>query len=250
MAYREILRALVTKELKVKYKRSILGFFWSMITPIALTGIYLFVFIYVYKVPQKDFILFLLTGLLPWNYFNMSLMAATSSFVESGSMIRKVYFPRLLVPIATVTANLVNFLVGLSLLLIVLVVSGRPIWLTLHWLLIAVVLETALAIGLSLILATWNVFFRDIGQLISIAMIGLFFATPVVYDISRVPAPFRPIILANPMSSIIQTYRSSLFRAKSPDLGLLALGAAEVALIFVLGWLVYRRHANDLPKEV
>lgn len=246
----EILRALVTKDLKVKYKRSILGFAWSLMTPVALTGVYLFVFIHVYRVPEKDFVLFLLAGLLPWNFFNISILAATSSVVDNGPLIRKVYFPRALLPVSSVTANLINFLIGLALLVVVMGVSGRPVWLTLHWLVLAVALETALCIGVALALSVWNVYFRDIQQLIGIFLLILFFATPIVYDVSRVPDAFRPLILANPLSTIMQTYRAALFHARSPDLGLVALGLAETLAIFLLGFLEFRRLAPRLAKEV
>lgn len=246
----EILRALVIKELKVKYKRSFLGFLWSLITPAALAGVYLFVFIYVYPVGKDDFILFLLSGLLPWNFFNLAILASTSSFVENSNLVRKVYFPRALLPVSTVLANLINFSMGLGLLMVVLIVSGRPIWLGLHWLIVAIVLETALCIGASLALSVWNVYFRDIGQLISIFILVLFFATPIVYDVSNVPEMFLPLIMANPLTAIMQTYRAALYSVSTPDLSLLALGTAETLVILALGYFVFRHQAPYLAKEV
>lgn len=246
----EILRALVQKELKVKYKRSVLGLVWSLVTPLALTGVYLFVFVYVYKDPREDRILFLLSGMFPWHFFNLSLLAATNSLVENGPLIRKVYFPRLLIPVSTVTANLVNFLIGLGLLLVLLVASGREIWLQFHWLVAAVILESLLCIGVSLTLSVWNVFFRDIRHLISILLVMLFFSTPIVYELPQVPDNFRALILANPLSPIMHLYRASLFHVTAPDLGIVALGLAEVAVLLTFGVLVFRRHAPELAKEV
>lgn len=246
----EILRALVQKELKVKYKRSALGFFWSLITPVALTGIYLFVFIYVYHVPQKDFILFLLSGLLPWNYFNMSVLAATTSLVDNGPLIRKVYFQRLLLPLSSVFANLINFLMGLLILMAIVAISGKPLWTQLHWLFIAVIMETVLLTGISLILSVGNVYFRDIQQIISILMLVIFFATPVVYPLEKVPARFRPFIEANPMTAVVEVYRAALFKIGMPDLRVVAVGLVEILFICLLGIVVFRRTSSQLAKEV
>lgn len=249
----ELLRALVSKELKVKYKRSALGFLWSLITPIALTAIYLFVFVYVYKVPKRDFILFLLSGLLPWHYFNMSVLAATNSFVENGPLIRKVYFPRQLLPISIVIANLINFLIGLSVLMVVVLVVGKPFWSQAHWLVGAVLLETLILVGFTLILSLGNVYFRDIQQLISILMLVFFFATPVVYEFSQLdglPAWLRWTVMANPLSAVMEMYRAALFRIAPPRIDVVLLGVAEAFGILAIGGALFKRFGPHLAKEV
>ena len=250
VGWTELLRALVLKELKVKYKRSLLGFFWSLVTPLALTGVYLFVFIYVYKVPQKDFILFLLSGLLPWNFFNMSLLSATNSIVENGPIIRKLYFPRLLVPISAVLANLITLLFAMGLFSVILMITGRPLWTRLHILVLAIVLETLLISGLALSLSVWNVYFRDIQQLISIVITVVFFATPVVYDLSRVPARFKPFILANPMAAVLELFRAALLTGRMPPNSVILLGIGEIAAIMMLGLTIFHRLGPHLAKEV
>jgi lipopolysaccharide transport system permease protein len=250
VGWTELLRALVLKELKVKYKRSLLGFFWSLVTPIALTGVYLFVFIYVYKVPQKDFILFLLSGLLPWNFFNMSLLSATNSIVENGPIIRKLYFPRLLVPLSAVFANLITLLFAMGLFSVVLMLTGRPLWTHLHLLVLAIVLETLLVSGLALSLSVWNVYLRDIQQLISIVITVVFFATPVVYDLSRVPSRFKPFILANPMAAILELFRAALFTGRMPSASVVLLGIGEIVGLMALGLIVFQRLGPHLAKEV
>lgn len=246
----EILRALVSKELKVKYKRSVLGFFWSLVTPLALTGIYLFVFVYVYRVPQKDFILFLLSGLLPWQYFNTGLVAATNSIIDNAPMVRKVYFPRVLVPASTVASNLINFLMGLGLLIVIVLATGRPLWLYLHWLILAVLLETMLCFGAGLALCVWNVYLRDIRQIINILLLVLFFATPIVYDLTLVPERFRLLLLANPLTSIMHLYRAALFESSNPGASVVLLGIAQAALVLAFGWLTFHRYSPELPKEI
>ncbi|HVL80691.1 MAG TPA: ABC transporter permease [Actinomycetota bacterium] len=246
----DIFLALVSKELHVKYKRSVLGFFWSLATPLALAAVYLFVFVHVYRVPQEDFALFLLTGLLPWQFFQMATVAATNSLVDNAPLIRKVYFPRPLLPIGAVAANLVTFMGGLGVLMLILLATGRPLWLGLHWLVVALVLQTALCVGISLALSVWNVYFRDIAQVIGIFLLVLFFLTPIVYDVTMVPAAFRALAWVNPLAPIMETYRAALFEVRTPDLGLLAAGAAEAAGALALGYLVFRRLSPRIPKEL
>lgn len=149
----EALRELVRKELKLKYKRSLLGFLWSLVTPVVLMCVYLFVFGQVFEAPQRDYALFLLCGLVPWHFFSLGLMAATNSLLLERALIRRINFPRALVPAASVLANLVHFLVALACLLVLVVVTGRSPWLGLHWLALAVALETALCIGAGLALS-------------------------------------------------------------------------------------------------
>jgi lipopolysaccharide transport system permease protein len=246
----DLLRALVQKDIKVKYKRSVLGFLWSLITPIALTAVYLFVFVYVYKVGKKDFILFLLSGLLPWNFFNMSILAATSAIVENGPLVKKVYFPRALLPISSVVANLVNFLMGLSMLVVLVFALGRPIGPHLHWLLWGTLSESILLIGLAMCLSVWNVYLRDIQQLISILSMVLFFATPVVYPLSLVPRTFRSLILLNPVAGIMEAYRAAIYTHGHLDLVAFFVGLGESVLILAFGIWVMRRSAPNLAKEV
>lgn len=246
----EILRALVTKELKVKYKRSVLGFMWSLVTPAALTAVYLFVFVYVYKVAKPDFILFLLSGLLPWHFFNITTVAATGAFVDNAPLIRKVFFPRFLVPLASVAANLLNLLLALGLLLVFLLAMGRPVWLHLHWVLLGLTLETGLLIGVCLILSIGNVYFRDIGQLISILIMVLFFATPVVYGSDQVPTAFRVLMLLNPLAGVMESFRAGLFTFSAPDLMLVGISGAEVVLLLFVGIWIYRRFGPTLAKEL
>lgn len=246
----DIFLALVSKELHVKYKRSMLGFFWSLVTPLALAAVYLFVFIHVYRVPQEDFALFLLTGLLPWQFFNMATMAATNSLVDNAPLIRKVYFPRFLLPLSAVAANLVTFLGGLAVLSAILVATGRPIWLGLHWLVIALVLQSVLCLGLSFALSVSNVYFRDIGQVISIFLLVLFFLTPIVYEVSMLPDAFRALAWINPLAPIMEAYRAALFEVGTPDLAMLAVGAAETAIALGLGYMLFRKLAPRIPKEL
>jgi ABC-2 type transport system permease protein len=244
------LRELVAKDLKLKYKRSVLGFLWSLLTPLALMGVYLFVFGRVFDAPQTDFGLFLICGLVPWHFFTLAVTGATNSLLVEGQLIGRINFPRLLVPVSTVAANMAHFMVALACLVVAVSVAGRAPWVGAHWLVLAVVLETALCLGLGLALSVWNVRLRDIGQLISIFAVLLFFATPVVYELSQVPEGYRPLVLANPLTMIMEAYRAALFEGPRPDLGPMLLSIGETALVLALGWWAFSRRAPELAKDL
>ena len=246
----EMLRALVVKQLKLKYKRSILGFGWSLATPVALMGIYLFVFGVVFENDREDFPLFLLTGLLPWQFFTLALLGGTISLVENAPLVRNVSFPRFLLPLAPVVASLVNFVVALGLLAVLVVALGRPLWLNLHWLLLAIVLETLLVAGIVLALCVWDVHFRDIEQLIALLTPLLFFATPIVYDLSQVPSEYRPFVVANPLTGVMEAFHAALFDSSAPDLWPVVVAAGETAVVLALGSWIFMRAATRLAKEV
>lgn len=246
----DALRELVRKDLKLKYKRSVLGFLWSLLTPVALMCIYLFVFGRVFDAPQRDYALFLLCGLVPWHFFSLGLLAATNSILVESALIRRINFPRALVPAASVLANLIHFLVALACLLVLVAAMGRSPWLELHWLGLAVVLETALCLGVGLALSVWNVRLRDIGQLMAIFVVVLFFATPVVYELSQVPDAYRPLSLANPLTMIMETYRSALFEGPGPETGPLLISIGETALLLTFGYWLFSRRSPELVKEL
>lgn len=245
-----VLYALVVKQLKVKYKRSVLGFLWSFLLPILLAGVYLFVFVHVYKVPKPNFVLFLLSGLLPWQFFNTAIIASTGSFVENGSLIRKVYFPRVFLPLSAVLANLINLLGGIAILAVILLWRGEHLWTQLHWLILAIVLETSLAVACGLILATGNVYFRDIEQLVSLLATVLFFATPVVYELSQVPDAFRPFILANPLSGIMEIYRTAFLQSSAPESTVIGYAMLEIGLLLAIAYSIFRKVSPEIAKEV
>ena len=246
----DALRELVRKELKIKYKRSLLGFLWSLLTPVALMAVYLFVFGRVFDAPQSDFALFLLCGLVPWHFFNLALIGATNSVLAERHLIRRINFPRFLVPVSSVVANLAHFTVALVGLLIAVTAAGRAPWLHVHWLALAVVLETAFCLGLTLALSVWNVRLRDVGQLMSIFALVAFFATPVVYELSQVPDAYRPLALANPLTMIMESYRAALYEGPVPDMGPMMLSVGEIALVLAFGCWAFSRRSPNLPKEL
>ncbi len=220
--YRELLYNLTLRDLKVRYKNSVLGIAWSLLNPILM----MLVFTLVYTVMlgqsnRRDYAAFILCGLLPWNFFSGSIMGGVGSVVNNGYLIKKVYFPRAVLPTSIMLSNLVNFLVAL------------PVYFVLAWLLgvrftpyvlflpIVVLVEMIFILGVSLLLSALNVFYRDVKQIMEVIILAWFFLTPVIWDVNLLPASRvimgvdvpvqRLTYILNPMASIIATYRDILY---------------------------------------
>lgn len=257
-AYRELLFNLVKKELKIRYRNSVLGFFWSLLNPLLMMLIFTFVFAHVFKLGIKNFPIFLLTGILPWNFFNLSLVSATNSIVSYGELVKKVYFPREILPLSAVFADLINFFLALLMLFVFLIVYGYNFYVFIPFLLVLIVIQTILTIGISFFLAGLNVYFRDIQYIISVGLLALFYATPIIYNVRMIEnmniVRKYPYLLTiyklNPLSSLMIMYRNILYETRWPSLQtfLYALGIA--ALVLLAGYFVFHRLEPAFAEEV
>ncbi len=256
--YKDLIWTLSVKELKVQYRNSVLGFLWSLLNPLLMMLIFSFVFAYVFKFGIKDFPVFLLCGLLPWNFFNTALSTATGSIVGNGALIKKVYFPREILPLASVLANLFNFLLSLVVLFLFLAFYGYHFWVWLILLPFIIIIESLCVTGLALLLAGLNVYFRDIQYIVGVALMALFYATPIIYNIERVQNSYwmthYPWLMTlynlNPMTPIVNAYRSILYSVQPPSLSSILYSLGITAFVLVLGFVVFRRLEPAFADEV
>ena len=216
--YRELLVGLVRKELKVKYKDSSLGFFWSMLNPAMYLAVFYVVFQIILDSGIPYFAIYLLSGLLSWNLFSGSLTAATGSIVNNGSLVNKVYFPREILPLATVGANLVHFFLQTIVLLVALVVFRYDVALDYLWLVpIAMAVLLLLAAGLAILFAALNVYARDLQHLLELVLLAWFWMTPIVYawqlpadKLSEEGLP-TGLTLVNPVIPVVITLQRAIY---------------------------------------
>jgi lipopolysaccharide transport system permease protein len=211
--YRELIRNLVLKDLKLKYRDSILGFVWSLANPFLLILVYSFVFGQILRGGPTNFVYFLMIGILPWNFFAQSLMMSTGSILDNGSLIRKVALPMEVFPITTVLFNLVQFLCAL-------VVFFPIAWLffkvPLDWSWInffpILVLQVLFTLGLSFVISTATVFYRDVRHFTEIFLMLIFWLTPIIYDVQSAPATLKTVLYMNPFSYFVLAYQDALYR--------------------------------------
>jgi lipopolysaccharide transport system permease protein len=260
-SYRELLRNLVMRDLKVRYRNSVLGILWSLGNPILMMLVYTLVFTIMTSYSRaQNFPIFVLCGILPWNFFSASIIGAIRSIIDNAQLVKKVYFPRECLPVAVVAANMVNFLLALLVLFVlILLFQIRLTW----WILLlpgVVVVQVIFIVGFALIMATANVFYRDTQVIMEVVMMAWFFMTPIFYPVDILPHNYhlwgmtfnvwRWVNILNPMASIIATYRVILYDGSPPDLYFFMRTLFTSLVILGIGSLIFYRYSRMFAEEV
>lgn len=256
LAYRELVANLTARDLKLRYKRSVLGVAWSFLNPILMMAIYTIVFSLLLRaVKAENYWALVLSGVLTWTFFSNSLVSASAAFVRNPNLITKVAFPLEALPISAVLAQFVNFLITLGLLLVILVGGGIHLGPSLLLLPVVVVSQLAFTLGLAILLASVTVHLRDLEHLVGIGLTALFYVSPVLYplDAAALPASaarFLPWLRLNPVAWYLDNYHSILYYGTWPDPTM--LGLSVTAGIVVLGgsYLVFNRLRPRLPESI
>jgi ABC-type polysaccharide/polyol phosphate export permease len=253
--YRGLIWSLVARELKARYRGSVLGFLWSFINPLLLLAIYSFVFSTILPNRSSDlqpYALFLLCGLLPWNWFSTSLNEAAASLMAGGNLIKKVLFPAEVLPIVSVVANMLHFFLALPIVIGVLLAYRQwPDPVGLGWFPLVVLIQLIFTIGLALPLAALTVHFRDIRDILSNLLTVWFFVTPIIYPWQEAPEAIKRFLNLNPFMHLAVSYQEILF-FEGPFghlRWLLLLGAISV-VFFLFGYFVFDRLRDTFAEEV
>lgn len=231
--HRALISALLVRQLKARYRGSVLGFFWTFLNPLLLMSVYALVFRFYMRIPVESYALFLLSGLLPWIWFSASLSEGAGAILGGGALVTKSLFPAEVLPCVVVLNHMVNFILSLPLLVAagwLYGVSPHPaLWLCLP---IVLLLQLALTLGLVLALASLNVHYRDIQHILANMLLLWFFVTPILYPLSQVPQAVRSVLMLNPLAQLAAMYQGLFFDMRWPDPA--ALGAVTVAALLAL----------------
>jgi lipopolysaccharide transport system permease protein len=248
---RDLLLLLVQKDLKVKYKGTALGFVWSLLNPLLMMIVYAAVFSVLVRFQVPNYPIFLLSGLLPWNAFNLSLQAASTSLITNGNLVRRVHFPLEFLPLTSVISGLVNLVMSFGILVVFTLVFRQPLGLPLLMLPVLVLLQLVFTSGVCLCLSALLVYFRDIEYLIGVGLTAFFFLTPVIYPLSAVSNSQVGFLLRfNPMTWLVTGYQAIWHDNAWPNptfLGVLAVGS--IAMLLFGRW-VFRRLQGRFAEEV
>jgi lipopolysaccharide transport system permease protein len=246
--YRQLIALLVVRELKVRYKRSVLGLLWTMLNPLLLMIVYAVVFTTILPAAQPNFSVFLLAGLLPWLYFSTALMQGLMSVLVNQELVRKIRLPQAVFPLSVVGSNLVNFVLSLVPLFAVMIALRQPFTPALLFLPVSVLVLTVFCAGITLLFATATVFFRDVRHLTEVLLQMLLYLSPVLYDLKQLGEHdtwwfrvFRFELRVNPLSYLIPLVRDPVYYGRLPALSTIAVALLWAVLALVVGFSVFTR---------
>lgn len=248
--YSELLKTNVKKDIRGKYKGSFLGVLWSFVNPLLSVLVYAIVFPYIMRIKTENYLLFLIVGIIPWTFFVMSINQGMTSILSNANIIKKVYFPRIILPISVVTSGVVNFLISCIIIVLFVIFSGVPITWHLLWLPIILIVQYTFILGITIFLSAINVYIRDIEYIIGFFINMLFYLTPILYPISMVPANLRWIVNLNPMAHIINAYRDIFYMACIPDLKHLGIVFVGSLIWLFISCKIFHKLEKGFAEEV
>lgn len=255
--YRELLRNLTVRDLKVRYRNSLLGFLWAWGNPIMMTLVFTIVFGVLSPTSTHNYPLFILIGWLTWGFTSAAINDGIQSIVSNAHLVKKVWFPRIVLPASAVFANAMNFLLALPLIVALILFFNVPIQpLLLLYFPIIFLSQLALVMGLSFFLSAANVFYRDTGVISGVVLTAWFFLTPVFYSVERLTDKSKLVYYLNPMASIIEAYRNVLYGSPNgappgpPDSGFLLRTLGTSLVILVIGYVFFDRVSSRFGEEL
>ena len=248
--YRELLKTSISKDVRGKYKNSVLGILWSFLNPLLQIAVYAIVFPLIMKSNLPNYTVFLCCGLIPWNFFSAAISRTSFTMVENGNLIKKVYFPREILPISVVTSEAINFIISTIIILAFVFGYGMGLSKFLIFYPLVLLVQYVLLIGISFIVSSVTVYFRDLQHFIGIALQLLFYATPIVYAPNTIPENFQWILKFNPMTYVINGYRDIFYYKQMPDLSSMAIVLVIGIIVCLLGYFIFSKLQRRFAEEL
>ena len=249
--YREMIISLVKRDLKSRYKGSFLGFLWMFLNPLLQMFVYNIVFSTIMRMDIDKFYLFLFVALVPWLFFSTCLSAGTTVIFSQQDMVKKIYFPREVLPIAFTLSQFVNMLLSFIVIFAIVIFSGvklNPI--ALLYLPLIMIIEFILALGITFLASVLTVYFRDLEQILSIVSMAWMYLTPVVYPVEYVPEKYVKLFYLNPMTSITIAYRDILYYGQVPQINTLINAIALGVLVLIIGKITFTKLQRGFAEEL
>lgn len=249
--YRELLRTNVKKEIRGKYKGSFLGVLWSFVNPLLMTLVYAIVFPFLLRSTEPHYVTFVIIGVLPWTWFTNVIAVGTTTILSNAGIIKKVYFPREILPISVVTSGMVNFLISCLIIIIFLLCSGIGLSFYILFLPLIVITQYLLSLGIILITGAIDIYVRDLEYIVNFLVTMLFYATPILYSPSMFKGTFLEFIFKiNPMSIIINAYRDIFFYQSMPHVKTLIVLIIICIIFCYFSLKIFKKLSKGFAEEV
>lgn len=250
-AYRDMIYSLVRRELRGRYKGSVLGFLWTYINPLCQVVVYSAVFSVIFRVNIEKFYLYLIIGMMPWTFFSSSVQGGSTCIRAQADMVKKIYFPREVIPISYVTSTFVNMILSFIIVFLAVLVSGFGIhFAAVLYLPLIMLIEFLFSLGIAFIVSSITVYFRDLEQIVGVVLMAWIYVTPIMYNMEYVPERFRSLIVLNPMTPIIEIYHQILYYRIIPTTNYLLLAAGISLITFLAGFLIFTRLDKNFAEEL
>lgn len=248
--YRDLLLEMVSRDFKLRYKRSALGILWSLLNPLAQMMVFTFLFRRVLPLEIPNYPVFVFTGVLVWSWFQTSLMASAGAITDNRELIKRPGFPVAILPVISITTNMIQFLLALPILFLFILIGRVPLGLSLLLLPLVIIIQFLLMVSIGYIIAALQVRFRDIQHLLGVVLLLTFYMTPVFYAASMVPERFAFVYNLNPMVHLIRAYRTILTQGAAPDWLSLLVQAGSSAFLLWLGMKIFVRASFHFAEEL
>lgn len=248
--YREMLSNLVKKDLRTRYKGSVLGFLWTFVNPLLQLIVYTMVFSVIMRAGIDKYYIYLFVALVPWIFFATSITTSASSIIRNKDLIKKIYFPRLIIPMSVVNGAFMNMIFTIVVVFAALIFSGVGISKYVLLLPIILILEYLFALGLSFIVSALNVYFRDLEHILGIVTMAWMYGTPILYGIDMVPENLQSLFNLNPMTPIILAIRDILYYKKMPDLSHMGLILMWSIGFIIIGYFIFQKLQKGFVEEL
>lgn len=250
LKFQPLLSELVARDVKIKYRRSVLGVLWTLLNPLCMMVILSVVFSNIFKFDVENFPLYVLSGQVIFNFFNDATTSSMTSIISNAALLKKIYVPKYLFVLARVFSSFINLMASFTALLLVMVAVRAELHWTLFLSLVPLILVVVFSLGVGMLLAALTVRFRDIMHLYSVFTTGLMYLTPVIYPMSMLPSGIRTVVLMNPLTNYVTMFRDLAFNSTLPSAGALALGIVECLAALAFGLYVFYKNQDEFILNI
>jgi ABC-type polysaccharide/polyol phosphate export permease len=248
--YRDLLKLLILNSIKTRYRRSALGVVWTLLNPLLNTLVLTIVFSKLFRFDIENFPVYLLIGLLVWNFFSQTITQAMNTLIWGSNLIKRIYIPRTIFAVSVAGNGIINFLLALVSLAIVMIFTRHPFTFSLILLPVAILILTMFTLGFALLMSTLAVFFVDVVDMFGILLSVWFYLTPIFYPISVVPQEIVPLVEYNPVTILLSLFRSSIYQGVLPDPGIIVGSFAISIVTLLIGWMVFTSKVDEFAYRI
>lgn len=248
--YRQFLKTSVKKEFRGKYKKSFLGVLWSFINPLLQLLVYALVFPFILRIQEDNYVMFLFSALIPWNFFATTITQSTAIIVGNGGILKKVYFPREILPISIVISGAINFLISCIIIFVALLISGIGITANVLWLPVILLVQCIITLAICFVLSALTVYIRDLEYFINVLLQLWMYVTPVLYKMDMIPERFVKFFYLNPMVEIINAYRNIFYYQTMPNFKAIGILAGIGIIGVLIGYAIFKKLEKRFAEEL